>query len=42
MIQGTRSTILKLLLIAIIVIAVDQTLRKRVLLSPGKAVATAI
>ena len=36
MIQGTRSTILKLLLIAIIVIAVDQTFRKRVLLNPGR------
>ena len=35
MVQGWRCTILKLVLIVVIVIAVDQTFRKRVLLSPG-------
>jgi len=38
MIQGTRSAILKLMVIITIIIAVDQTLRKRVLLSPGEVV----
>ena len=38
MIQGTRSAILKVLVVVTIIIAVDQTLRRRVLLSPGKSV----
>ena len=35
MFQGTKSTILKLITIIVIVIAVDQTLRKQILQSPG-------
>ena len=36
MIQGTRSAILKLTAIIVIVIAVDQTLREQILQSPGR------
>ena len=36
MFQGTRSAILKLTAIIVIVIAVDQTLRKQILQSPGR------
>jgi len=38
MFQGTRSAILKLTAIIVIVIAVDQTLRKQILQSPGEVV----
>ena len=36
MFQGTRSTILRLTTIIVFVIAVDQTLRKQILQSPGR------
>ena len=38
MFQGTRSTILKLITIIVFVFAVDQTLRKQILKSPGREI----